>query len=89
MAPRTLEEMLASLEEIARNLQRQAAAAADGESVEPLEAIRQAFEERTWAEQRLAARVADARAAGISWTAIGSMLGTTGEAARQRYRTRP
>ena len=29
--------------------------------------------------------LADARGHHISWAAIGSLLGTTGEAARQRY----
>jgi hypothetical protein len=32
--------------------------------------------------------VEDARAHGYSWALIGSLLGTSGEAARQRYGTK-
>ena len=85
MAPRTLEEMLAAVEEVARKLENHESLRGDRKDAGALVAIRKAFEERAWAEQRLADRVADARAAGISWAAIGTMLGTSGEAARQRY----
>ena len=82
MAPRTLEEMLAAVEEVARQLQTDAAAiAAD----DPLQAVRSAFKARAFAEKHLADRIAEARSAGISWAAIGTMVGTSGEAARQRY----
>lgn len=82
MAPRTLEEALAAVEAVTRQLGEQAATLAAGD---PLAAVGAAFEARTRAEQVLTARVAAARAAGHSWAAIGTMLGTTGEAARQRY----
>lgn len=88
MAPRTLEEMLASVEKIARQLQADAAemerAARTGDH-EPLQAVRAAFAARAFAEKHLADCIAEARAAGISWAAIGTMVGTSGEAARQRY----
>lgn len=51
----------------------------------PLRAVREAFEDSALAQQRLAERVSVAKAAGHSWAAIGLMLGTSGEAARQRY----
>lgn len=82
MAPRTLEEALAAVEAITRQLGDMAD---QTQAANPLAAVGAAFEARTRAEQILAARVADARAAGHSWAAIGTMLGTTGEAARQRY----
>ncbi len=85
MAPRTLEEMLAAVEELARQFENHDALLGDRHDRDPLRAIREAFEERARAEKRLADRVADARAAGFSWAAIGTMLGTSGEAARQRY----
>lgn len=50
-----------------------------------LEALREAFKARVAAEQTVADRVADARCANHSWAQIGAMLGTSGEAARQRY----
>jgi len=40
---------------------------------------------RSDAERRLVEAVAAARRAGMSWASIGPILGTTGEAARQRY----
>lgn len=84
MAPRTLEEVLAAVEEITRQLGDHATQADD-----PLGAVRAAFETRARAEKLLADRIADARTAGHSWASIGAMLGTSGEAARQRYGRAP
>ncbi len=83
MAPRTLEESLAALEETTGRLAVQAARMND--PLDPLAAVAAAFESRVWAEKHLADRIAEARTAGCSWAAIGGMLGTSGEAARQRY----
>lgn len=83
MAPRTLEEILASLEEITGQLAQSAPVTDD-----PLTAVAAAFATRARAEKLLADRIAEARAAGCSWAAIGAMLGTSGEAARQRYGNR-
>lgn len=41
--------------------------------------------ERSAAERHMLAAVQAAREAGLSWAAIGSLVGTSGEAARQRY----
>jgi len=38
------------------------------------------------AERRLVEAVATARADGHSWAMIGNMIGTSGEAARQKYK---
>jgi hypothetical protein len=51
----------------------------------PLRALRNAVHERARAEQALAEAVAAARDAEYSWATIGALLGTSGEAARQRY----
>lgn len=83
MAPRTLEESIAALEETTARLVAQAAQMND--SRDPLAAVAAAFESRVWAEKHLADRIHEARTAGCSWAAIGGMLGTSGEAARQRY----
>lgn len=40
--------------------------------------------ERAATERRIAQAIISARQAGVSWSAIGSMLGTSGEAARKR-----
>jgi hypothetical protein len=47
--------------------------------------IRQARFQRAYAERHLADAVTQARAEGLSWHKVGLALGTTGEAARQRY----
>jgi hypothetical protein len=52
---------------------------------EPLREIRAAVAARLKAEQAVLDAVAKACRAGLSWAAIGSYLGTSGEAARQRY----
>jgi hypothetical protein len=44
-----------------------------------------AFARLADSERALAAAVRAAREDGHSWAAIGTMLGTSGEAARQRY----
>lgn len=41
--------------------------------------------ERAKAESEIAEAVAAARQAGYSWAAIGGAVGTTGQAAQQRY----
>lgn len=50
-----------------------------------LEQLRDAVLARSEAERSIRDAVAAARSEGQSWAAIGSLLGTSGEAARQRY----
>jgi hypothetical protein len=40
---------------------------------------------RSEAERSISQAVTEARSHGYSWRTIGALLGTTGEAARQRY----
>jgi hypothetical protein len=46
---------------------------------------RAAIKERSDAERRLVDAIRGARHAGLSWSAIGTFVGVTGEMARQRY----
>jgi len=50
-----------------------------------LRVIRDDVTERAATERRLAEAVTAARTAGASWSAMGGMLGNSGEAARKRY----
>jgi hypothetical protein len=50
-----------------------------------LRKVRRAYLDRAEAERRLADAVVFARAENHSWASIGAMVGTSGEAARQRY----
>jgi hypothetical protein len=83
--PRTAQEIIDQAENLAAQFENQdpdPAAIKDGT---PLRAVRKAFQARADAERDLAEAVAVARGEGHSWAAIGAMVGTSGEAARQRY----
>lgn len=83
--PRTVEEVLAQADELAKRFEGYEPKPGDAKDATPLRAVREAFEDMAHAQKRLADRVSVARAYGFSWAAIGAMLGTSGEAARQRY----
>jgi hypothetical protein len=50
--------------------------------------LRAAVAEQSAAERHLISAVKTAREAGMSWATIGTFVGTSGEAARQRYSSR-
>lgn len=52
----------------------------------PLMAVKLAAFRRAAAEKELAQAIHAARQANLSWRELGEAIGTTGEAARQRYR---
>lgn len=81
--PRSLQEILEHADELARRFENHEPS--DVRDAAPLRAIREAVTERAASERRIAEAVASAREADVSWSAIGSMLGTSGEAARKRY----
>ena len=81
--PRTLQEILEHADELERRFTDHEPA--DVRDAAPLRALRDAVTERAATEQRIAEAVTAARQAGVSWSAIGGMLGTSGEAARKRY----
>ena len=83
--PRSLKEILEQADEFADRFEQYDPDACDAADATSLRAVRAASEERTAAEAHLAAAVSVARAQGHSWAAIGAMVGTSGEAARQRY----
>ena len=83
--PRSLKEILEYADELQQRFERHEP---DDEGIADagaLRAVRQAALTRGRAEAELAESVALARADGHSWQAIGAMIGTSGEAARQRY----
>lgn len=81
--PRSLQEILDHADELERRFESHEPA--DVRDATPLRAIRDAVTERAASERRIAETVAAAREGGVSWSAIGGMLGTSGEAARRRY----
>lgn len=83
--PRTAKEIIEQADELAARFENHEPELAEIKDAAPLRAVRQAFRVRADAERHLAEAVAVARAEGHSWAAIGAMVGTSGEAARQRY----
>ena len=83
--PRTVEEILAHADELAARFESYEPDPADEVDTEAVGLLRAAVAERSEAERHLLAAVARAREAGMSWAAIGMLVGTSGEAARHRY----
>ncbi len=86
--PRSVQDILDHADELSRRFEDYEPAAEDERDVETFEALRGAVISRSDAERSVRAAVEQARAHGYSWALIGSVLGTSGEAARQRYGTK-
>jgi len=83
--PRTVDEILAHADELAARFEQYEPNESDEVDAAAVSALREAVQERSDAERHIVAAVRQARAAGLSWAAIGRIVGTSGEAARQRY----
>lgn len=83
--PRTAKEILDQADQLAARFEAHEPNVAKIKEAASLRAVREAFQSRADTERRLADAVSVARAEGHSWAAIGAMVGTSGEAARQRY----
>lgn len=83
--PRSLDEIIASADALADRFEAYEPAEADRSSVDPTTALWLAASRRAAAERDLAAAVVEARRAGVPWKVVGELVGTSGEAARQRY----
>ena len=81
--PRTFQDIIDHADELADRFE-QMEPNGDGHRA-ALAQLRAAVKRRAAGEQAVADAVRYARADGLSWNAIGLTLGTTGEAARQRY----
>jgi len=82
--PRTVQEILDHAEELAARFEQNYEPAGNPE-VTALGELYLAVQARAAAERAVAEQVAVARAGGVSWDVIGGILGTNGEAVRQRY----
>ena len=83
--PRSVEEILQHADELAARCEDYEPSAADELDSEAVAALRGAVQERSDAERHMIDAIRLARESGMSWSAIGLFVGTTGEAARQRY----
>jgi hypothetical protein len=86
MTRRTLDDIIAHADELADQFENYDPSPGDGNrGLPPVMAVKLAAWRRDLAEEELADAVRSARARKVSWREVGEALGTSGEAARQRY----
>ena len=83
--PRSVQEILDHADELANRFEEYEPAAGDQRDAGAYAALRDAVVSRSAAERAIKKAVAQARTRGYSWAFIGKIIGTSGEAARQRY----
>ena len=85
MARRTTEQIIADADRLADRFEQWEPDPTTMKDGAPIRAVHEAFQRAARAQHGLSEAVAAARAAEFSWAYIGGVMGTTGEAARQRY----
>ncbi|MGZ6526610.1 MAG: hypothetical protein ACXVES_05395 [Actinomycetota bacterium] len=83
--PRSVNEIIEQADELAKRFESFEPDPANRTGTRSLAAVHRVALARAKTEAALSKAVAKARADGHSWAAIGDLLGTSGEAARQRY----
>jgi len=83
--PRSVQDILDHADELAKRFEDYEPSSTDERDPEVFAELRRAVLSRSDAERTVMDAVAHAREHGYSWTLIGSLIGTSGEAARQRY----
>lgn len=83
--PRSVEEILKHADELSARFEDYEPDPAQELDAQAVARLRHAVQERSDAERHVLEAVKTAREAGLSWSAIGAVVGTSGEAARQRY----
>jgi hypothetical protein len=83
--PRTVQDILNHADELAKRFEGYEPAVGDERDPEVYAELRRAVLSRSDAERSIKEAVDHARERGYSWAFIGSLIGTSGEAARQRY----
>jgi hypothetical protein len=83
--PRSVEEILQHADELAERFENYEPNSADEIDTGAVALLRAAIQERSQAERHLIDAIRAARESGMSWSAIGTFVGTSGEAARQKY----
>ena len=83
--PKSVEDILANAENLSKRIRDFEPSKKDEKDVKVFKALQDAAMQRSLVEKNLVKQIKQARVNGYSWSLIGSFLGTTGEAARQRY----
>ena len=84
--PRTVDEILQHADNLAARFKDYEPDPAQEFDPGAIALLRAAIQERSDAERHVLEAIRAARVAGMSWSAIGLFVGTSGEATRQRYR---
>lgn len=82
--PRSIQEILDHADELARRFEDYDPEPGDERPVEEY-LLERAAMARARGERQIVEAVTAARAKGVSWQRIGELLGTSGQAAQQRY----
>lgn len=82
--PRSIQEILDHGDELARRFENYEPSQSDERPVEEY-LLQRAVVARARSERQIVDAVIAARNAGISWARIGDLLGTSAQAAQQRY----
>jgi hypothetical protein len=82
--PRSIQEILDHADELTERFEDYEPAEGDERSVEEY-LLQRAALARARSERQIVDAIAAARTAGISWSKIGELLGTSAQAAQQRY----
>jgi len=85
--PRSVDEILKHADDLAKRFEDYEPRGPDERDADAVMALRDAVLARSNAERLVRDAVVEARRRGLSWAMIGSLVGTSGEAARQRFRT--
>ncbi len=83
--PRSVDEILEHADDLAARFENYEPSEADELNSDIVAQLRSAVQERSDAERHIIDAIRAARHGGVSWAAIGTFIGTSGEAARQRY----
>ena len=85
MGRRSVEDIISDAEALADRFEQWEPSSTGAVDGAPIKAVHDAFQHAAAAQAELADAVVAARTAGFSWAYIGSVMGTSGEAARKRY----
>lgn len=83
--PRSVKDILDHADKLAKRFEDYEPSAGDARDPAAFTALRSAVVSRSDAERAIKDAVDGARQHGYSWAFIGALIGTSGEAARQRY----
>lgn len=83
--PKSTEQIIAHGAKLAKRIDKQGPTNLEQSFSKALSKVHKAVLDRAEAEKELAKAIRNARKNGASWSDLGSALGTSGEAARQRF----